>query len=253
MPPAKKQRRSYSGKKNAIIPRVPKAIKTRGTPAGYYELPARQLFRLYGNSSTGVWNTNQTTNAPIGATGYQGFAYYTQFDNAYMNLGNGGAAATVVQSIADSSSCTNLFDLCKISSIEVEIWITNPSREQQSTAGNYGAVELYMCQDTNDATPPNSLSNVLDRTKILRIVPDGRKYKMKFQPYISGDVSSNDGAASTTTIALASPATYFRTDRPAVSHFGFKGWVVVPSDATSNYLYSVNFLITQTRRFKMNQ
>lgn len=231
---------------------MPKAIQTRGTPGGYYEIPVRQLFRLYGNTSSGVWNTNQTTNAPIGVTGYGGFAYYTQFDNAYMNLGNGGISATVSQTIADNSAMTALFDLCKISEIEVEVWITNPAREQATAVGNYGTVELYMVQDTNDSIPPNNLQSVIDRAKVMRIVPDGRKYKMKFAPYISQDVSSNDGAASSTTLSLATPATYFRTDRPAVSHFGFKGWVVTPSDATA-HLYSVNFLVTQKRRLKMNQ
>lgn len=251
--PAKKARRGSFPKRNAgTLVKVPKPIQTRGTPAGYYEIPMRQLFRLYTNSSSGFWNSNQTTNAPIGATGYSGLAYYGQFDNSYINLGNGGISATVTQTVNDSTSAANLFDLCKIAEMEVEIWITNYAHEASGTAGKYGAIEVYFCQDTNDAIPPNALTDVIDRSRVLRITPDGRKYKMKFSPYISTDASTNDGAASTTTLSVATPATYFRCAKPAVSHYGFKAWIVTPSDATVQ-LYSVNILVTQKRRFKMNQ
>lgn len=255
MPYPKRQRRnSRKGfKKNAAaLVKLPRAIQTRGTPNGYYEIPMRQLFRMYCNSSSGVWNTNQTTNAAIGATGYNGFAYYGQFDNSYINVGNGGISASIAQTVTDASAAGSLFDLCKIAELELEVWITNYAHEASSTVGKYGAIELYICQDTNDAVPPNSLSDVMDRTKVLRVTPDGRRYRMKLNPYITTDASSNDGAASTSTLAIAQPATYFRCARPAVSHFGFKGWVVTPSDATVQ-LYSVNIMITQKRRFKMNQ
>jgi len=249
----KKQKTSYRPKPyGTLVKKIPRAIQTRGTPQGYYEIPVRHLFRLYGNSSSGVWNTNQTTNAAIGVIGYGGFAYYSQYDAAYINLGNGGISASVIQTIPDTSATTALFDLCKISDIEVEFWVSNPAREMSTTAGTFGAIEVYVVQDTNDAIPPNNLQGVLDRTKVLRVVPDGRKYKMSFKPYITMDASSNDGAASTSTIALASPSTYFRTDRPSVSHFGFKGWVVTPSDGTATS-YSLNMLVTQKRRLKMNQ
>lgn len=250
--PFKKQRRGSYKKNAGALVKVPRAIQTRGTPDGYYEIPSRQLFRLYTTSSSGFWNTNQTTNAAIGGTGYSGLAYYTQFDNAYVNLGNGGISAAVSQTVADSSSSGALFDLCKIAEIELEVWVTNYAHETSGTVGKYGAIELYFCQDTNDAVPPNALSDVIDRSKVLRVTPDGRRYKMKFNPYITTDSSSNDGAASTSTLSVAQPATYFRCARPAVSHFGFKAWVVTPSDATVQ-LYSVNMLVTQKRRFKMNQ
>lgn len=252
MPRYKRQRRGSIKRRYGSIVKMPRAIQTRGTPDGYYEIPMRQLFRMYTNSSSGVWNTNQTTNAAIGATGYNGFAYYGQFDNSYINVGNGGISATIAQSVTDATSSGNLFDLCKIAEMEIEVWVTNYAHEASSTVGKYGAIELYVCQDTNDAVPPNALSDVIDRSKVLRVTPDGRRYKMKISPYISTDASSNDGAASSTTISVASPATYFRCARPAVSHFGFKGWVVTPSDATVQ-LYSVNILVTQKRRFKMNQ
>lgn len=239
-------------RKYGAIVKVPRAIKTRGTPDGYYEIPTRQLFRMYTTSSSGVWNTNQTTNAAIGVTGYNGFAYYSQYDNSYINVGNGGISATIAQSVTDATSAGNLFDLCKISEIELEVWITNYAHESSGTVGKYGAIELYIAQDTNDAVPPNAVSDILDRSRCLRVTPDGRRYKMKFAPYISSDVSSNDGAASTSTLSVSQPSTYFRCARPAVSHFGFKGWVVTPSDATVQ-LYSVNILVTQKRRFKKNQ
>lgn len=252
MPPKRQRRYSNRPKKYGAVTKVPKAITTRGTPQGYYELPQRQLYRFYGNSSSGLWNTNQTTAAAIGSTGYQGFGYVTQLDQSAVYLGNGGISATVSQTIADFASAQNLFDLCKVSEIEVEFWISNPSHEANVTAGRFGAVEIYVTQDMNDAFPPNQLSHVLDRTKVIRICQDNRKYKMTFKPNIVLDASSNAGDTSTTTLAISQPSTYVRCDRPAVSHYGIKGWVVVPSDATA-FTYTLNMLVTQKRRYKMAQ
>jgi len=250
--PYKRQRRGSFSKNAGTIVKVPRAIKTRGTPDGYYEIPMRQLFRVYTTSSSGFWNTNQTSNGSTGVTGYSGLAYYAQFDNSYINLGNGGISAAITQGVTDATSAAAMFDLCKISEIEVEVWVTNYAHEAASTIGKYGAIEIYIAEDTNDAIPPNQISDILDRSRVLRVTPDGRRYKMKFKPHISQDASSNDGAASTATISVASPSTYFRCARPAVSHFGFKSWIATPSDATIQN-YSVNFLITQKRRYKMNQ
>ena len=52
--------------------RVPRAIQTRGTPEGYYDIPYHQMVRLYCNTSSGFWPTNQTSMAPYGGAGYQG-------------------------------------------------------------------------------------------------------------------------------------------------------------------------------------
>lgn len=251
MPLPKRQRRGSRSSRNAgIIVKVPKAIQTRGTPRGYYEIPHRELFRIYGNSSTGLWNTNQSSGDAIGVTGYQGMAYLAQLDTSNLYLGNGSIAATVTRSVADFSSAQNLFDLCKISDIEVEFWITNPAREQNSTALAAGAIEIFVAPDYNDAVPPNSLATVLDRAQCLRVTPDGRRYKMSFKPYMILDAGSNAGDVSGSTVSMAQPSTYCRTERPAVSHFGFKVYVPTLS-SYDNRLYFVNMLITQKRRYKM--
>lgn len=253
MPQPKRQRRgSKQYRRYGSVVKVPKAIQTRGTPNGYYEIPFRQLFRLYGNTSTGLWNTNQTTGAAVGATGYQGVAYNAQLDNSNLYFGSGGISATITTPVADFASVQNLFDLCKISQIEVEFWITNPAREQNSTALGVGSIEMYVCADYNEAVPPSTLAQVIDRSTVLRVSPDGRKYKMSFKPYQVLDASNNAGEISGSTVSLAQPATYCRTDRPAVSHYGFKIYVPTLPDY-DNRLYMLNILITQKRRYKMNQ
>jgi len=254
MPAPKRQRtnKHYAKKRASAIVRVPRAISTRGTPDGYYEIPMRQLFRIYGNTSTGLWNTNQTTGAPIGATGYQGLGIYAALDNTYINLGNGAVSAVITQSVPDFASAQNLFDLCKIVDMKVEIWYTNHSRDLSSTGTVYGAPELFLAEDLNDAFPPSSINTVLDKKKVLRCsAMQDKKFTMMTKPYLTTDASSNDGSGVSTATAVAQPSTYVRCAVPSVSHFGIKGWSALPTAADS-YLYEVNILITQTRRYKMN-
>lgn len=78
-----------------------------------------------------------------------------------------------------------------------------------------------------------------------------KKFSMKVKPYLTTDVSANDGSGVATTTSMAQPSTYVRCERPAVSHFGIKGWAAIPTSADS-YLYEVNILVSQTRRYKMN-
>lgn len=254
MPSQKRQRRGSKryAKTGGAVVRVPRAISTRGTPDGYYEMPMRQLFRVYGNTSSGLWNTNQTTSAPLGVTGYKGMSLFFALDNTYLNLGTGGASATIVQSVPDIASFTNIFDLCKIVDCEVEVWFTNHSRDLGTGIDAYGAPELFLCEDNNDGVPPNSFASVLDRKRVLRCsAMADKRFKMKVKPYMVLDASTNDGSGSTTSLGVAQPSTYCRLDRPAVNHFGFKGWDAIPEAATS-YTYVVNILVTQTRRYKMN-
>lgn len=257
MPAYKRQRKgSFSKrfqKKNAgAVMRVPRAISTRGTPDGYYEIPMRQLFRVYVNTSTGFWNTNQTTSAPIGSTGYNGLALYCTLDSTIINLGNGGISATISQSVADFSSAQALFDLCKISDLSIDCWYTNQSRELGSGVDAYGAMEAFIAEDVNDAVPPNAIHNVLDRKKVLRAMPsDGKTFKMKIRPHIVIDGSTHDGNGTSTSTAVSQPSTYIRCDRPQVTHFGLKGWCATPSAATA-YTAVLNILVSQTRRYKKN-
>lgn len=259
MPVQKRQRSgSYSkknfGKKNGgrAIMRLPRAISTRGTPDGYYEIPMRQLFRVYVNTSTGFWNTNQTSSGPIGSTGYNGLALYATLDNTYIALGNGSTSATITQSVPDFSSAANMFDLCKIADLKIDCWFTNQSRELGSGIDAYGAMEAFLAEDVNDAIPPNDIKNVLDKKRVLRAMPsDGKTFKMGIKPHIVIDGAGHDGAGTATTTSISSPSTYLRCDRPAVTHFGIKGWCATPSAATA-YTAVLNILVTQTRRYKMN-
>lgn len=253
--PAPKRQRRYSGSKRknvGALVRVPRAISTRGTPDGYYEIPMRQLFRVYCNTSSGFWNTNQTTSAPIGVTGYNGMAIYATLDSTIINLGSGGISATISQSVPDFSSAQNMFDLCKIADLKIDCWYTNHSRELGSGIDAYGAMESFLAEDVNDAIPPNAINNVLDKKKVLRAMPsEGRTFKMTIKPHMIVDGASHDGSGTSTTSAISSPSTYVRCDRPQVSHYGIKGWCATPSAATA-YTAVLNILITQTRRYKMN-
>lgn len=254
MPAAKRQRRySRSTKRNVgAVVRVPRALSTRGTPDGYYEIPMRQLFRIYVNTSTGFWNTNQNTSAPIGVTGYNGLAIFATLDSTYINLGAGGVSATITQGVPDYASAAAMFDLCKIAELKIDCWYTNQSRELGSGIDAYGAMEAFFAEDVNDAIPPTTIAQVLDKKKILRAQPaDGKTYSMKVKPHMVIDGASHDGSGTTTTSAISAPGSYVRCDRPAVSHYGMKSWCATPSAATS-YTAVLNILISQTRRYKMN-
>lgn len=253
----KRQRRGtrqFAKKNNArAIVRVPRAISTRGTPDGYYEIPMRQLFRIYGNTSSGLWNTNQTTNAPIGATGYTGMAIYSTLDNTYINLGNGGTSATITQSATDYSASTQMFDLCKIVDMKFELWFTNHSRELSSGVDTYGAPELFIAEDVNDAVPPSAIADVLSKKRVIRCsAMSDRKFSTTIKPHLVLDTAAHDGTGTTTTTSMAQPSTYCRLDRPAAVHYGLKGFVSIPSASAVAYQYCVNILVTQTRRFKVN-
>lgn len=244
---------SYSKKRNdSSIMRVPRAISTRGTPDGYYEIPMRQLFRVYVNTSSGFWDTNQSTSAPLGVTGYLGMSIWAALDNTYISLGNGTASAVITTSVPDYSSAQNLFDCCKIADMSVDMWYTNHSRELASTASAYGAMEAYFAEDVNDSIPPSAINQVLDKKRVVRAyAAQDKTFKFKIKPHITGDASGNDGAGSSTTLGITTPATYIRTDRPAVSHFGIKGFCVTPTSGTS-YSAILNILVTQKRRYKVN-
>lgn len=254
MPAPKRQRtnKHYAKKRASSLVRVPRALQTRGTPDGYYEIPHRQLFRLYGNTSTGLWNTNQSTGAPIGATGYVGLGMFFQLDTTNIQLGNGAPSATVSQSVPDFASYQAIFDLCKIASVEVEVWFTDHARQMNTSATTYGAPELFLTTDLNDVSPPSALSGVLDKKVITRVSPDYKRYKINVKPYVAGDAGTSDGTATITTLSLSQPSTYCRTTLPAVAHYGFKGCMALPTSEDST-LYTLNILVTQIRRYKMNQ
>jgi len=68
MPAATRRRRSYGNirpRGRKMVVSVPRAIRTRGTPDGYYEIPANILLRFYFNTNSGIFVTDQTAGAPV--------------------------------------------------------------------------------------------------------------------------------------------------------------------------------------------
>ena len=73
--------------------------------------------------STGVWPTNQSTGAQIGATGYSGFGIANQLDNSHMFFGNGVISATDTIAVPGfTGQLAACFDTCKIVRIDYKIW-----------------------------------------------------------------------------------------------------------------------------------
>ena len=74
------RRRPNPKKFSRGVSRIPRAISTRGTPDGYYEIPVRTLLKVYGNNGSGFFNTNQGPSSSPSGIGYQGFGLWTSLD-----------------------------------------------------------------------------------------------------------------------------------------------------------------------------
>lgn len=258
MPAAKKQRKgSFSkqkygtGRKN-YKSSVPMAIRNRGTPDGYYELPVRQLFKLYCNTSTGIWNTDQSTGASVGLTGYRGFGISSTLDSVRVSLGEGAFLANIDLTVPGFSQLQGVFDLCKISDMEVHYWWTTDPREL--TTSGHGYFDMYTVTDPNNVDPPAALSDIMQYSKVNRIPSNAQNIvKQKFKPHIRAVAGSeNFETGTSTTVALAQPSTYIQTAKPGVAHFGVRGWVDIPSAAITCVTY-LNILVIQNRRYKIGK
>lgn len=255
MPVAKRQRRGSKNERRKYgKPAMPMAIRNRGTPSGYYEIPVRQLIKMYANTSTGLWNTAQNTGAQIGTTGYRGFGMCFELDQTYLNLGEGSVGATIYSLVPGFAELQSVFDLCKISDIAIECWWTN--QESDLSAGTaYGGFDMYVTEDPNDAGPPANLGTVMQYTNVTRMQGDTSKvYRKKIKPHVRvsmGGFADLDSSTSTTLGGVV-PSTYVQTVKPAVTHMGFKGWVDIPTSA-SGRAQTLNILVTQTRRYKMSR
>lgn len=256
MPPSKKQRK-YSkdyGKRKAYKQSLPMAIRTRGTPDGYYEIPVKTLIKLYANTSTGLWNTNQSTGAPSGGTGYRGFGISLNLDQVNFHLGEGSISSTIAVSVPGFTELQQVFDLCKISDVKVEYWWVNQSPDLSTTAGNYGGYDMYVTEDVNNVDPPNLLEKIMQYSKVKRIRgTENRTFTQSFKPHmrvVAG--SSDDETGFTGTLALSQPASYIQTNKPGVAHFGVRGFVDLPTAANARIGY-LNVCITQVRRYKMSR
>lgn len=249
MPPTKRQRRgSRNAGNRGTVSKVPRAIATRGTPSGYYEINSNTLMRFYGNGSTGLWNTDQNTGAQSGTTGYQGLAFFSTLSSMQCSLGNGTQSATVNAALGQFSQLANVFDLCKIVSIELEFWFTNQTGTVNGSA--VGCPELWLVQDPNDATPLSSAVEVQDYSKFKRVIFDQKSHKMTFKPFCN--ILASTGQTDTTTTyanSLSSPSAYFNTKNDGVCHFGVKGWMYLPS-AQAAETYMLNVAVRQVRRYK---
>lgn len=255
--PSKKQRRGsykkYGAARKNYKSSVPMAIRTRGTPSGYYELPVRVLFKIYANTSTGLWNTDQSSGAALGLTGYRGFGISSHLDSVRLSLGEGAFAANIDVTVPGFAEIQNVFDLCKISDMEVSYWWTTDPREL--TTQSHGYFDMYTVTDPNNADPPANLGTILQYSKVNRIPSNAQRIvKQKFSPYIRAVAGTeNFDTGTATTVAVAQPSTYIQTNKPAVAHLGVRGWVDIPPNAQTACVTYLNILVTQNRRYKIGK
>lgn len=254
--PSKKQRRGsykkYGAARKNYKSSVPMAIRTRGTPSGYYELPVRVLFKLYCNTSSGLWNTNQSDASPIGLTGYNGFGISSTLDSVRISLGNGTISANVDQAVPGFAELQNVFDLCKITEQEIQYWWTVDPREMPT--GSHGYFDMYAVEDPNNVDPPANVNTVLQYSKVTRIPSSGQGIvKQRYKPHIRAVAGSeNYETGTSTTVGISQPSTYLQTSKPGVAHFGVRGYCDIPTNATTCVAY-LNILVVQKRRYKIGK
>lgn len=229
--------------------RIPRAIATRGTPDGYYEIPVRSLLKIYYSSTSGFIPCNQTTGAPQ-QVGYNGIGIYTQLDNLTCWFGNGGYSAQTDVTIPGYSEIQRVFDQVKIASMTIDVWFENNLRTNEDT-NKYGMSDVYITQDKDSVTPPGSLDEILQYSKVQRMPGwGGKTYKNKCYPYVREVFASNGDEFSTlTTVGGSAPSGYINTSKPAVAHLGWKAFMDKNS-ASDNFNGIINICVTQVRRYK---
>lgn len=249
MPRSKKQR--TNGKLRAMRSaksRVPRALSTRGTPDGYYEIPVTIYRRLYWNMSSGLWTTDTVTGAQSGSTGYQGFGMGTQLDTSLMFLGISGGSS--IRTVPGFSQLQGVFDECKIARIHYEFWIAGQAKETNSTLGQ--APNIWIVEDTTGIDPPTTQDEILQYGKVRTVKGDiNSPLKFTIYPKIREGASSDGSDTSTNeTSGLMDSARYCSTSKPAVFHFGLRGWFETNAAvATAQYGY-LCIKETQIRRYK---
>lgn len=230
-----------------MISRVPRPIQTRGTPDGYYEIPCTQLIRIYTNTSSGFWLTDQVVPNSQGTTGYKGIGVYFKNDQTYFNFGNngssGGIAATQNFGIRDYANLAAVFDDMKIARITVEAWMNVDPSAINHNPNN--CPEIWMCHDGNDAFPPNE--EIQEYAKSVRVLPN-RRASISFVPTATLDTTSDAGSGSTTGPGLTTGG-YFRSSSSA-SLYGLKIYNWLPYEPDTSQVYFLQLKITQVRRFR---
>lgn len=249
--PAKRSRLNKFQRNNGMRSRqsrVPRPLRTRGTPDGYYEIPVTIYRRLYFNMSTGLWVTDPVTAATSGSTGYNGFGLGTQLDTSTMYLGGSGASVNVT--VPGFAELQNVFDECKIARIHYEFWFANQSGEGGTTL--LQAPNVWIVQDTNSVDPPSSQSTLLQYANVKLVKGDiHTPTKITLYPRMREDVSSDGAALSTsTTSSVMDHARYCSTEKPSAFHFGLRGWFETNAALATVYLGYLCIKETQIRRYK---
>ena len=177
------QRRPRSGSATRVA-RVPRPIRVRGTPKGYYEIPVTVYRRVYFNASTGLWPTNPYTAGTSGSTGYNGFALNTAFDTSNMPLGNGVIAANIAVAVPGFANIQGVFEEGKIARIHYEFWVAGQAQDIGTTLAQ--APNIFIVQDNNNSDPPGSLDEILQYSNVRMVVGDiHRPTKMTVYPRVS--------------------------------------------------------------------
>lgn len=223
---------------------VPRAIRTRGTPDGYYEIPANILLRFYFNTSSGVWVTDQTTGQPSGAIGYPGLGFRYTDTSVVIHFGDGAITTTSTVTIPNAFELNAVFDECKTAKVAMEYWVANQTPGGHTTTG-YDP-EFWAVVDQNDAVPPNR-DGIQSYAQCTRILTD-RPTKMSYTPKLSLDAVADGGAGGTTAAAMSTNG-YVRTGSTA-SLLGSKLFYFIPYTGTSTFVGYLNIKITLTRRYK---
>lgn len=245
---------SYRRKKN-YKRRVPRAIATRGTPRGYYEIPVRVFWKLYVNTSTGAWITDPVTGVQSGATGYWGMSISHDYSSVTVDLGNGAFSAVNVINIPGVTELQNVFDLCKMYKVDYEFWWTNGLNQSPTAANAAGAPELWIANDYNGGTPPGTQATLLQYSDLMRCPSDPTKrYRKTCYPKQRTVLGTNaDPTSSSSTVAGSQASTYFETDKPSVRHTGLLGYIQLPQNQSTAQLYYLNCMMTIQRRFKVTR
>lgn len=199
--------------------------------------------------STGLWETNQGSGASVGATGYNGFSFASTLDTSVNFVG--GANNNI--SVPGFAEMQAVFDQCKIVRIDYEFWFANQAHEMTSTS--HDSPELFIVTDYDNIDVPTSIGEVMQYSKIHRVVgnANGGKYKMSLYPKVRTSIGSDGAEAATaTTLCGSETAGYMDAQRPGAYHMGLRGWFNTNSSqpATLGYLH---ILERQIRRYKITK
>jgi len=244
-----RRRRSYKS-------RVPRAISTRGTPRGYYEIPVKVFWKLYVNTSSGACVTDPATGVQSGAIGYLGMAVSHDYSSVTVDLGNNAFTTNFSVNIPGVGELQSVFDLCKMYKVDYEFWWTNGLNQAPTASNVAGAPELWVANDYNGGNPPGTNAALLQYSDMMRCPSDPTKryYKTCYprQRVVLG--TSADPAATTSVVAGSQASTYFETDKPSVRHTGLLGYLQLPQNIPGPVQqYYINCMMTIHRRFKVTR